>query len=79
MNMHSSYSESLDDEDSYVFLNAVNCFAAVGQIRTKAVLPVLLDRFLGSESSSQSADFQLKVGEILTKMIFSFGELKDFM
>ncbi|VDM17148.1 unnamed protein product [Hydatigera taeniaeformis] len=62
----------LDDEDSYVYLNAIRALSAMGNALTDRLLPLLLSRFL---STSYSLEFRLKVGEAIVRILRELGDI----
>lgn len=62
----------LDNEDSYVYLNAIRALSAIGNAFTDRLLPLLLSRFL---STSYSLEFRLKVGEAIVRVLNKLGGL----
>ena len=62
----------MDEEDSYVYLNAIRGLSAIGNAYTDRLLPLLLSRFLVTSSSS-SVEFRLKVGETIVRVLRQLG------
>ncbi|VDK35883.1 unnamed protein product [Taenia asiatica] len=64
--------EHLDNEDSYVYLNAIRALSAIGDALTDRLLPLLLSRFL---TTSYSLEFRLKVGEAIVRVLCKLGDI----
>ncbi|KAL5110321.1 hypothetical protein TcWFU_004893 [Taenia crassiceps] len=71
-NIFEAMVKHLDDEDSYVYLNAIRALSAIGNALTDRLLPLLLSRFL---STSHSIEFRLKVGEAIVRVLRQLGDI----
>ncbi|CDS42947.1 HEAT and Armadillo domain containing protein [Echinococcus multilocularis] len=71
-NIFKALVEHLDNEDSYVYLNAIRALSAMGNAFTDRLLPLLLSRF---SSTSHSLEFRLKVGETIVRVLRELGDI----
>lgn len=68
--------ENIENEDSYVFLPAVNAVVAVAELKTKNVLDSLLQKFVdyGRRNDQITIENQLKIGEATIKVVRILGK-----
>lgn len=65
--------ESLDHEDSYIYLSAIRGLSALGSAFTDRLLPLLVGRF--SSSNNNNIEFRLKLGEAIVRILKDLGQL----
>jgi len=70
--------ERLCEEDSYVYLAAVNCLAAAGLFCPNVVLPILMDIFRDDSGGIEALERRLKIGEATVKIARELGDLATF-
>ena len=61
----------MEEEDSYIYLGAVQCYALIVSWRTKEFLPDLLESF----KTPGENDLKMKLTETLLRCIMSFGDM----
>ena len=61
----------MEEEDSYIYLGAVQCYALIVSWRTKDFLPDLLESF----KTPGDGDLKMKLTETLLRCIMSFGDM----
>ncbi|RZC37025.1 transport and Golgi organization protein 6, partial [Asbolus verrucosus] len=64
---------SLKDEDSFIYLNAVQGLAALADVFPDTVLEVLCEEY--ADFAKKSEETRLKLGEVLVRVVKSLGEM----
>lgn len=68
----SIFQEGLENEDSYVYLSAIQCLSLLADIDAELVLPTILKIY--QNPGDKNCEFILKAGEVLLKICRSLGE-----
>lgn len=63
------HQECLQDEESYIYLSAINTLAALALVHTDEVLPILVDSFNDKHRAEMD---RLKVGQVIVCLRFVF-------
>ncbi|BHF70323.1 Transport and Golgi organization protein 6 [Sparganum proliferum] len=67
--------KQLDEEDSYLYLNAVRGLSALGNAFTDRLLPVLLHHFHSPKPAASRIEFRLKMGEAIVRVLRDLGQM----
>ncbi|BHF70312.1 Transport and Golgi organization protein 6 [Sparganum proliferum] len=67
--------KQLDEEDSYLYLNAVRGLSALGNAFTDRLLPVLLHHFHSPKPTASRIEFRLKMGEAIVRVLRDLGQM----
>lgn len=67
------FQEGLDNDDSYVYLSAIQCLSLLADIDAELVLPTVLKVY--QNPGDKNIEFILKAGEVLLKISRSLGDL----
>ncbi|KAG8180903.1 hypothetical protein JTE90_020134 [Oedothorax gibbosus] len=65
------FQENLEDDDSYVYLSAIQGLSLLADIDAELVLPIVLSMYQKGEKASMI----LKLGEVLKKIVNSLGDM----
>ncbi|KAL7058615.1 hypothetical protein AAHC03_014047 [Spirometra sp. Aus1] len=67
--------KQLDEEDSYLYLNAVRGLSALGNAFTDRLLPVILHHFHSPKPAASRIEFRLKMGEAIVRVLRDLGQM----
>lgn len=65
---------NLKNEDSYVYLAAIQCLISLIDLEPNRILNILIEEYL-CEKNKLDIENRLKIGEVLTKTVRNFNEL----
>lgn len=69
--------ENLDDDDSFIYLAAINGLCALSSMFPDAVIEILVQEFIGMTQGSRNSEIppetRTKLGEILVKTTRALG------
>lgn len=67
----------MQDEESYIYLSAINTLAALALVHTDEVLPILIESFNDKHRAEMD---RLKVGQVIVSLrLVNFFESSDFI
>uniref|UniRef100_A0A0X3Q0D7 Transport and Golgi organization protein 6 homolog n=1 Tax=Schistocephalus solidus TaxID=70667 RepID=A0A0X3Q0D7_SCHSO len=67
--------KQLDEDDSYLYLNAVRGLSALGNAFTDRLLPLLLRHFHSPKPAAPRIEFRLKMGEAIVRVLRDLGQM----
>lgn len=71
------FQEGLENDDSYVYLSAIQCLSLLADIDPELVLPTILKIY--QDPGDKNCEFILKAGEVLLKICRSLGTLPNIL